>query len=335
MSGNIFDPLGNAIYGVFDLLTDYIVRYINWNIDIWLGDNEKELSLEELKDKFESIQQENEIDEMKNVIKEYEDKIKALSMPKYIKYEYVWVDKNNTLKACIGKDIDDNYVFIDFYKNNHLLIAGATGYGKTSLIRNILISLMIAYTDIKIILVDFKNTDLPPFEIYKHINRECIYEEARFEKMLDSISKEGSERAKKIKDKGYFNVIDYNANETDFIKPIIIVIDEVAQICDNKKLRSKLIKCMGLVRAYGIFFIVATQIPSKDTVGYIKSHTIHRIGFTTADATDSSLIMKGANLQDMNIKGRCKYDVDGKLILMQSFFTTMEDVKGYLEEFKK
>ncbi|HSQ89086.1 FtsK/SpoIIIE domain-containing protein, partial [Romboutsia sp.] len=305
-----------------------------WFISAWV-DLEEDKKV--IKKKYDKEKENKELEEMKKEIKEYKNKLASLEMPKMLPYKYIWTNSKGTLRVCIGHDLYNNPVWIDFYKNNHLLIAGATGYGKTSIIRTILISLMLSYDkdSLKIILVDFKNTDLPPFEIYQQVNRECIFEEDRFNKMLDSLSKEGKERANKIRGKGHFNIIDYNEAEADRIKPVIVVIDEVSQICDNTKLRDKLIKCMGLVRAYGIYFIVATQIPSKDTVGKIKSHTIHRIGLATADKVDSDMIIKNANLQDIKDKGRCKYDVDGKLILTQSFYTEMEDVKGYLKHLKK
>lgn len=315
-------------------IVDGIWAYGRWFLSAWIDlKDDKEAIVK----KHEEVEEINKIKEMKNTIKQYEEELETLKMEKFIPYEYVWVNSKGTLRVCIGYDLYNNPVWIDFYKNNHILIAGATGYGKTSIIRTILVSLMLTYTkdQLKIILVDFKNTDLPPFEIYNHVNRECIFDEDRFDKMIELLNVEGKKRAKQIRDKGYFNIIDYNEAEEDEMKPIIVVIDEVSQICDNTKLRDKLIKCMGLVRAYGIYFIIATQIPSKDIVGKIKSHTVHRIGLATADKTDSDMIIKGANLQDIKDKGRCKYDVDGKLILTQTFFTTMEDVKGYLKDFKK
>ena len=124
------------------------------------------------------------------------------------------------------------------------------------------------------------------------------------------------------------------------ISYIIFVIDELIQVVSDKDCIDILLKVMSKCASYGIYFLLATQDCTKETIGRCKMNCSQIIGFHTFDQTDSdTLIGKGYNLQDINVKGRCKIKNSEGVVETQIFYLDedrMEELlKPYLRESKK
>lgn len=251
-------------------------------------------------------------------------------------YEYVEGGKNS-LKVCVGIDINGKYVWVDLLNNNHLLVAGASRWGKSNVINCILIGLMKNYTpnEVQFVLCDYKKNDVYMFEDCPHVVKNyCSYNDQGLERQLDWLNDEASKRADIIRKANKKNFIKYNEVATDKLIPIIFIIDELVQVCDNDKLKKKLHKVMSLVGSYGIYFIIASQDCTKEVVGRVKMNISQTIGLHTRDKNDSDMVIKNGNLEDINIKGRCKIDAEGELVEFQSFYMEDEEVEAYINEFK-
>ena len=128
------------------------------------------------------------------------------------------------------------------------------------------------------------------------------------------------------------NAITYNKKYDNKMTYIIFVIDELVQLVRDKDCREILHTTMSVCASYGIYFILASQDFTKDTIGKCKMNCSQIVGFHTLDETDSiTLIGKGYDLQDIKIVGRCKYDDMGEIVEFKTYFTTVNDIKDKLK----
>lgn len=316
----------SAIQATVDIVYNYGV----WLYEIWIGPVK---SKDKIKEEYEEVKENKEILKMKNEINEYRDKIKSLEMPTNIPYRHYWIKPDTYIKASVGKDIDGKELVIDFSKNNHLGIFGASGSGKSSVLRSIITNIMLNYSKdlVSFMFVDYKGLELNMFDDCKHTIAPTVENRERYEKMLKYIRKVCEARKEEIKGKGYKDYSTYNKNETNKIPTLFVVIDEVAQVIENKKMQQELHTIISLVRAYGIVFIICSQEASKETIGKLKVNLLHTIGLKTHDATDSNVIIKGADLQDLPCVGRLKYECMGKITEAQSYYTNEVMLRELLE----
>lgn len=116
--------------------------------------------------------------------------------------------------------------------------------GKTSLLYSILLSLMDRYDSdyLKIVLVDFKQVDLVRLDKYKHVISNCITEITRFRSLLSWIEEECNKRAKLFREYDVANIEEFNNLNINKLQPVVIVIDEIAQILSAEKKESDEIK---------------------------------------------------------------------------------------------
>ena len=112
---------------------------------------------------------------------------------------------------------------------------------------------------------------------------------------------------------------------------IIFVIDELIQVVSDKECKEILHTIMSRCASYGIYFLLATQDCTKETIGRCKMNCSQTFGFQTRDETDSKLLMPTGNLQDIKIVGWCKYDDMGEIVEFQTYFTTVNDIKDKLK----
>ena len=257
---------------------------------------------------------------------------KSFSFKDKIIYQYTEGEKDG-LKVCIGLDANGNNVWLDML-NTHLLIGGMARKGKSSLIRSILVGLMLTYTpnEVKFVLCDFKNSDVKLFERYKHIYGGCSHDKVSFLKQMKWLNEECERRALYLAEKDELNMIDYNKNKTIEGKfpYIVVVIDELPQVMADIECQTALHLTMSKVPYTGIYFILATQDCSKNTIGRCKMNCSQTIGFGTRDKTDGDLLMPGAELENIKKAGICKFDDLGEIKEFQSFYTEVQDVKKLL-----
>ena len=116
---------------------------------------------------------------------------------------------------------------------------------------------------------------------------------------------------------------------------IIVVIDEIIQVVSDKDCKDKLHLIMSKCASYGIYFLLATQDCTKETIGRCKMNCSQIIGFHTIDQTDSdNLICKGYDLQDINVKGRCKIKNSEGVVETQIFYLEEDEIDELLKDYK-
>lgn len=211
--------------------------------------------------------------------------------------------KKSSLTFCLGKDLVGNPVNLDLTKMPHLLVAGATGTGKSVFLNTLLISLMYKYTpqELRIILVDPKIVEFSLFKGTPNLLFDEIITETRKAcAMLDWACKEMDDRYLKLHDVLVKNVDEYNAYVAERggkpMYKILIIIDEFADLMatatDKKNIENKIGRIAAKARAAGIHLIMATQRPSVDIMeGSIKTNFTSRIAFKMSSPTDAQVIM--------------------------------------------
>lgn len=239
------------------------------------------------------------------------------------------------LRACIGIDTNGNEVWIDML-NSHLLIVGMARWGKSSLVSAIIVGLMLRYTEkeVRFLLCDFKRLDVKQFDRYKHSIGWCATNKEEFKKQIKWLYKEIEKRAEILASTNSLNAIKHNSKSDNKLTYIVFVIDELPQLTSDKDTQELLHLIMSQCPAYGIYFILASQDASKNVIGRCKMNCPQTIGLRTKDETDSNLLIPGAELNNIRIKGRCKLD-DGDLTEFQSFFITEEEIEARLKHLEK
>ena len=200
---------------------------------------------------------------------------------------------------ALGKDIAGAPVVCDLAKMPHLLIAGATGSGKSVCINTIINSLLFRASpdEVKMILVDPKVVELQCYNGIPHLLLPVVNDPHKAAAALAWAVAEMMERYDKFAERGVRNLDGYNNSLEDGEKPmprLVIIIDELADlmmVC-KKDVEEYICRLTQLARVAGIHLIVATQRPSVDVItGLIKANIPSRIAFKTASSVDSRTIL--------------------------------------------
>ncbi len=203
------------------------------------------------------------------------------------------------LTVALGKDIAGTPIVCDLARMPHLLIAGATGSGKSVCINTIINSLLYRAgpDEVRLILVDPKVVELQCYNRIPHLLLPVVNDPHKAAAALAWAVAEMMERYDKFSERGVRNLEGYNAVLGDGEKPmprIVIIIDELADlmmVC-KKDVEEYICRLTQLARAAGIHLIVATQRPSVDVItGLIKANIPSRIAFKTASYVDSRTIL--------------------------------------------
>lgn len=211
--------------------------------------------------------------------------------------------KQSSLSFCLGQDIVGRPVILDISKMPHLLVAGATGTGKSVFLNTLLISLIYKYSpeELRIILVDPKVVE---FSIFKGMPNlmfnEIFTDNAKVCSMLEWAVEEMETRYQKLNEALCKNIDEYNAyiekKRGKKIPKLLIIIDEFADLMssstERKLMENKISRLAAKARAAGIHLIMATQRPSADIMeGSIKTNFTSRIAFKMSSPTDAMVIM--------------------------------------------
>jgi DNA segregation ATPase FtsK/SpoIIIE, S-DNA-T family len=219
-------------------------------------------------------------------------------------------DERHSLAAALGKDIHGRSVLIKLNQMPHLLIAGATGAGKSSLINAFVTSILMRTTpdDVRLMLIDPKRVELSHFADLPHLLSPVIVAPKRAAEALGWVVREMELRYESLATVGMRDLDAYNASlaegtlrippgrEEDFqrLPYILVVIDELADLMmvAPRDVEDAICRIAQMARAVGIHLVVATQRPSVDVVtGLIKANIPSRIAFMTASAADSRVIL--------------------------------------------
>ena len=251
------------------------------------------------------------------------------------------------LTFALGKDIANTNNVCDLESMPHMLIAGATGSGKSVCINSLIVSLLYRCgpNDLKLILVDPKQVELNLYSGLPHLLVPEVIDDPEIAiNALDWLIVEMKERFQMFKKNEVRNIAEYNAvaskkgSGLNKIPRIVCVIDELADfiLVKKKEIEDRIGKITRLSRAAGIHLVVATQRPSVDIVtGTIKSNLPSRIAFAVTSTADSMTILGGGGAEKLLGKGDMLYAPQGKEALrLQCTLVERDEVKAVVDYIK-
>ncbi|MBQ8141522.1 MAG: DNA translocase FtsK 4TM domain-containing protein [Clostridia bacterium] len=222
-------------------------------------------------------------------------------------------DAKSKLTSSLGMDVGGNPIYFDIAKMPHLLIAGATGMGKSVCINSIIVSILYKAKpdEVKLILVDPKKVE---FNIYKdipHLYAPIVSDPKKAAGALASAVAEMERRFELIEEVGVRDIATYNAvteNDPDkeFMPQMVIIIDELADLMMTApdEVEASICRLAQKARAAGIHIIIGTQRPSVDVItGLIKANIPSRIACTVASQIDSRTILDMAGAEKLIGRG--------------------------------
>ena len=267
-------------------------------------------------------------------------------------YEMVESSANNDyakkqLLIPMGEDSDGKLIFEDLCKMPHLLVAGATGMGKSIFINGVLVSLMMKYTpnDVRFVLIDTKMVEFKPFEGSPFLLNDCIANNVGTVKQtFDALKNELNTRYKAMSSAQVRNVNEYNQfaleHGLERMPKIVVVVDEISDwVYWNKNVFEDAVRSITqLGRAAGIYFILTTQRPSVDVItGSIKANVPSRIAFKVVSQIDSRTILEESGAERLNGKGELLYKTCSMVTYRrcQSAYVSYEEVCDVIEYTKE
>ena len=226
-------------------------------------------------------------------------------------------DAKSRLYTALGEDVAGNPVYLDIAKMPHLLIAGATGMGKSVCINSIIISLLYRNhpNDVKLILIDPKQVEFVDYQDIPHLLVPVINEPKNAAGTLNWACNEMEKRYSLIQEVGARDLMGYNLMiqddpERQLMPQIVIIIDELADLMMTAPddVETSICRLAQKARAAGIHLVIGTQRPSVDVVtGLIKANIPSRIAFTVASQVDSRTILDMVGAEKLLGRGDMLY----------------------------
>ena len=267
-------------------------------------------------------------------------------------------DPKLELPIALGKNISNEVIVTDLTKLPHLLIAGATGQGKSVGINSILISLLYRKhpSEVKLVLIDPKKVELPIYsEIAKHFLAKLpdsedaiITDTSKVIYTLNSLCIEMDQRYELLKLARVRNILEYNAKFTRrrlnpekghrYLPYIVLIIDEFADLImtAGKEVEMPLGRLAQLARAVGMHLIIATQRPSvKIITGLIKANFPGRIAFKVSSNIDSRTILDYGGAERLIGRGDFLYSIGSDVIRLQCPYVDTPEVERVIKFISK
>ena len=251
--------------------------------------------------------------------------------------------ENSKLLAPLGLDIMGNIQYFEINKAPHMLIAGATGSGKSVCINNIITSIIMRAKpdEVKMILVDPKKVELNCYEDIPHLLMPVVTDPKKAAVALQRVCIEMDRRYDLFANSGTRNIASYNEYveknksrkpELEKLPFILVIIDELADLMmvASKEVEESVMRITQLARAAGIHLIVATQRPSTDVItGLIKSNIPTRISFMVSSFVDSRTILDMGGAEKLLGKGDMLFLPPGESapIRIQGSYVSDEEIE--------
>lgn len=263
----------------------------------------------------------------------------VLETPDFVKFK-------SKLAVGLGKDITGNNVIIDLAKMPHMLIAGATGSGKSVCINSIIVSLLYKATpeEVKLLMIDPKVVELGVYNGIPHLLIPVVTDPSKAAGALQWAVQEMTMRYKLFADKGVRDLAGYNkivsAEQDGFKLPqIVIIIDELADLMmvAPHDVEDAICRLAQMARAAGMHLIIATQRPSVNVItGVIKANIPSRISFAVSSQVDSRTILDMGGAEKLLGKGDMLYYPVGmqKPIRVKGCFITDKEIEHVVEYVK-
>ncbi len=216
-------------------------------------------------------------------------------------------NKRKKYLVPLGKDVAGNVIIAPFTDFPHLLVAGATGSGKSVFIHTVLTSLIMMHSplELRLMLIDPKRVELAAYNNIPHLITPIIKEPSEAKVALDRLIDEMEKRYKLFEKTGVGKLNDYNDVISDMggetLPVIVAIVDEFADLFESEKEISNLVlRLVQKSRAAGIHLLIATQRPSVQVItGNIKANIPSRVAFMTASVQDSMTIIGCGGAEDL------------------------------------
>jgi DNA segregation ATPase FtsK/SpoIIIE, S-DNA-T family len=240
------------------------------------------------------------------------------------------------LTFALGRDVSGKAYAVDLAKMPHLLIAGATGSGKSVCVNALITSLLMQATprELRLILIDLKRVELAAYRDLPHLLTPVIVEAHHARAALSWAVNEMEKRYETLANAAERNIAAYNANSERLGRPpmeyLVIVIDELADLMmrEGRKVEDPVVKLAQKARAVGIHLVLATQRPSVNVVtGLIKANVPSRIAFAMSSNVDSRTVLDAQGAEDLIGRGDMLYqpaDLPRPVRLQGVFLTDAE-----------